>query len=224
MNGRPQLSRQPLHRRVLGAAAAVAATVLLLLGLAHSPLAPLPVPRALPAAITVFLPLPRRDESPRVRPPPPELPSAERPRRTERAMPRADRTPRTVAEPMPPVALPRPPAAAPRPSPAPLQIVTVPTPVVPGEAVASAPTADAARAPLRLDAEVVRSAASNSRGRVMSMADAAGRGTEDQRNPQATWGSAVRAAGRADCLKADEHASLLSAFSIAARAVTGRCP
>lgn len=217
MNGRPQLSRQPLHRRVLGAVAAVAATVLLGLGLARSPLAPLSAPLNLPATITVFLPSPsRRDEPPPVRPRVREAPSAERPRGAERALPRPER-PSTAA------AQPGPPAALPMPSPAPIQIVTVPAPAVPPDPGASAPVATP-HAPLRLDAEVVRSAASNSRGRVMSMADASGRGTEDQHNTQRSLGSAVRSAGRADCLKADEHASLLSAFSIAARAVTGRCP
>ncbi|MEO8279737.1 MAG: hypothetical protein ABI564_08605 [Ideonella sp.] len=58
----------------------------------------------------------------------------------------------------------------------------------------------------------------------MAMADAAGRSTEERNNATPSWNRAVGSAARADCLKADENASLLSAVSIVARAVTGRCP
>ena len=58
----------------------------------------------------------------------------------------------------------------------------------------------------------------------MAMADVADRSTEYRANPTRSWTKAVVSAARADCLKADENASLLSAVAIVARAVTGRCP
>lgn len=210
---RPSLAGQPVHRRLVGASAAVAATALLVIGLGPGQwLAPVSQVRSPFVAVTVYL-QPRRAEA-----------SMERPVRAaapiERRRWRKPADPPATVHNAAPDAVPRPPAASfPR---SPRLVVAVPE-----EAAAPEPAASLPRGPLperlRLDAEVLRAAASASRGSVMAMADAA-RGTEDRHNVMPSWTRSVGSAGRADCLAGDEHASLFSMVSIVTRAVTGRCP
>ncbi len=212
----PRLAGPPLHLRMLGAVAAVAATGLLVFGLDRTP-APataLREPAELPPIVVLLPPL-------RIEPAPPI--AADTPVSAERRRPR------------------KPVQAAPIPSnrvqpqsvtPPTIRLVPLPepAPALPERAALAEPAASAANGQtpprrLQLDAEVLRSAASVSRGRVMSMAEASGRGIDDSsRSAQSRWTRAVGSAGRADCLAADDQASLLSAFSIVARAVSGKCP
>ncbi len=213
MNQQPILARQPLHRRMLAAAAAASATGLLMIGLDPAPQSgPASPASAEVSPVTVFL-QPRRVE-PGPEPAAKKIERRRPPRRTGSTEATA------IAARPPPVA-----QSEMKFLPIPDQSVALPEQAAIAEQTASAPSPTLSRERLRLDAEVLRSAATTSRGSVRAMADAAGRSTENlDSGSQSRWSRAVGSAGRADCLAADEHASLLSAVSIVARAVSGRCP
>lgn len=83
---------------------------------------------------------------------------------------------------------------------------------------------DAASAPLRLDAQLVRRAIAGAEGSVRALARGAGAELDSPRFTEAEHrASAVARTAVPDCLAPNANGSLLSAPAIAYAAITGKC-